>query len=225
MSLLPIISLQSQSPDATTAYLVDSTVYDISTQLATSVVSSTIQVTFPNSPMLFPQAPINSDGTLLEEALPPNTETPIVVALSASTPTTAVAFALGTAALILSDTSVVVGSRLANGIYTYGYSLLFADGTTASSTGSFLLVGTAQVVLDSRIGAFALLNLADTNPTDESVESLYELSMAILAASNIYYAGDAIAAQKICDWIDIRCDTLDLSSMITNYGQLSSINL
>lgn len=225
MTVTPSILLQSQSQDATYAYLVDNTVYDASTQLATNVVSSVIQVTFPNSPLLFPQAPINYNNDTYAQGTPPKKEAPITTVLTATSTTTAISFAKGTAALVLNDTTLTVGSRLANGVYAYSYAITFADGTTATGLGNFLLIGTAEVILDAKIGALALLDLHDTNPDDETVESLFKLFIVLNAATNIYKAGDMVGAQKICEWIDIRCNTLDLGSMIANYGQLTSVNL
>lgn len=150
----------------------------------------------------------------------PTYENPLSSTLTGATSPTAPAFARG-AILVLTDTTSNNAVPLSNGVYCYRYVLTFLDGTTSTGTGNFFLTGSAQLNLAAKTGAFAELDFENPNKDDESLTTLLEISMVITAASSVYYAGDLIGAQKMCQWLDLRFQTLEPGTMVANYGQLS----
>lgn len=233
MSTTPALAIQSQSQDATLAFLVDSTGiygpsspggYGAPNQARSNISSSSIQISLPNMPVLFPPAAADFDGATLPVGQVPVLPVPGAIILNGSSTPSAGSFANGTIPIPLSGATLglALGTPLPNGVYGYVYQLNFQDGSTVTGQGNFFLIGAAQVCLNSKIGALSLLTPGSSCYDNESASGLSIMNVAVRAAQSAYTCGDLYKAQKLSEWLDVRCNTVYPGSTVTNYGQSSS---
>lgn len=228
MPLLPQLLLQSQSLDATQAVLSDATGnysignpggYGAPNELVSSIAGALLQIILPNIPLMYPVVSTNYNGIVLPPGPVPSSLPSISITLSGPT---AQGVASGTNTLAVNMGLLGFTSRLPNGVYTYIYTLTFVDGTVVPATGTFFLIGQARVCQYAKIGAFALTDPGCSCDQDENTTSLALLGLVIQAAVNAYACGDYTGAQKMSEWLDVRCNTLNPGSQVINYGQSSS---